>query len=135
VARPGRRFIPLANWGYGRRRSAVRSSFTSNPGALIATHYGDRLVILTGHDHEQHIDRYGEILVIDAGAVGAGGLLGGGAEPVGVAQLHIADGRTWPRAVDLMQVEPLSGAATAERFIPASDDVCDRERANCHDEG
>jgi predicted phosphodiesterase len=103
--------------------------------ALHSRGYGNRLLILTGHDHEQHIDRYGEILVVDAGTVGAGGVFGAGAESVGVAQLHIPDGLTWPRAVDLMEVDPLSGAATAERFIPASDDMCEREAANCHDEG
>ena len=103
--------------------------------ALHSRDYSDRLLILTGHDHEQHIDRYGEVLVVDAGTVGAGGVFGAGEESVGVAQLHIPDGRTWPRAVDLMQVEPLSGAATAERFIPASDDMCEREAAHCHDGG
>jgi predicted phosphodiesterase len=103
--------------------------------ALHSSDYSERLLILTGHDHEQHIDRYGEVLVVDAGTVGAGGVFGAGEESVGVAQLHIPDGRTWPRAVDLMQVEPLSGAAAAQRFIPASDDMCEREAANCHDEG
>ena len=34
------------------------------------------LLILTGHDHKQHIDRYGNVLVIDAGTVGAGGSSG-----------------------------------------------------------
>jgi predicted phosphodiesterase len=102
--------------------------------ALDAAAYDDRLLILTGHDHEQHVDRYGDILVVDAGTVGAGGVFGAGEESVGVAQLHIDEPGAWPRAVDLMQVEPLSGAATAERFIPQSEDLCERERASCHDD-
>jgi predicted phosphodiesterase len=61
---------------------------------LHAGGHEQSLLVLTGHDHEQHIDRYGEILVIDAGTVGAGGAFGVGAESVGVAQLHIPEGET-----------------------------------------
>jgi predicted phosphodiesterase len=93
------------------------------------------LLILTGHDHQQHIDRYGEILVVDAGTVGAGGAFGVGAESVGVAHLHFPERQPRPRAIDLVQVEPLSGAASAERIVPASRESCERERVHCHDEG
>ena len=92
------------------------------------------LLILTGHDHKQHVDRYGKTLVIDAGTVGAGGVFGVGSESVGVAQLHIASGRTRPRAVDLVKVEPLSGAASAERIVPYSPQACERELVRCHEE-
>jgi predicted phosphodiesterase len=92
------------------------------------------LLILTGHDHEQHVDRYGEILVVDAGTVGAGGAFGVGAESVGVAHLHFPEEQTRPRAIDLVQVEPLSGAASAERIVPSTPEACDRDRVNCHDE-
>ena len=104
-------------------------------GALNADGDDRPLLILTGHDHQQHIDRYGEILVVDAGTVGAGGAFGVGAESVGVAHLHFPEGQTSPRAIDLVQVEPLSGAASAERIVPASPESCERERVHCHDEG
>lgn len=96
---------------------------------------GGRLLILTGHDHEQHIDRYGRVLVVDAGTVGAGGILGAGKQSVGVAQLHIPNGSSWPRAVDLVQVEPLSGAARADRILPRSSTACERDTVRCHGEG
>jgi hypothetical protein len=104
-------------------------------GALNASGENRPLLILTGHDHQQHIDRYGEILVVDSGTVGAGGAFGLGAESVGVAHLHFPEGQTRPRAVDLVQVEPLSGAASAERIVPASRESCERERVHCYDEG
>jgi len=95
---------------------------------------GDRrpLLILTGHDHEQHLDRYGEVWVADAGTVGAGGVFGVGSESVGVAQLHITSDHHLPRAVDLVTVEPISGAAGAERVILHSARACDRELVHCH---
>ena len=90
------------------------------------------LLILTGHDHEQHIDRYGDVLVVDAGTAGAGGAFGAGSESVGVAELHTPPGEVLPRAVDLIQVEPVSGAASAERVIVSSPEACERERVRCH---
>jgi predicted phosphodiesterase len=96
--------------------------------------YQRSLLILTGHDHKQHVDRYGEILVVDAGTVGAGGVYGVGQEAVGVAQLHIPGGRVPPRDIDLMKVEPLSGAASAERVVPDSPQACERDLVRCHDE-
>jgi Calcineurin-like phosphoesterase superfamily domain len=95
----------------------------------------DGLLILTGHDHEQHIDLYGDVTVVDAGTAGAGGAFGIATTPVGVAPLHFAaDGaRLW--AVDLVQVEPISGAAKAERVIPGSPDACDVDRVRCHGDG
>ncbi len=104
--------------------------------ALYDEGYDHALLILTGHDHEQHIDRYGRILVVNAGTVGAGGAFGVGAESVGVAHLHFPERRTQarPRAVDLVQVEPLSGAASAERVIPSAPEACERDRVHCHDE-
>jgi predicted phosphodiesterase len=96
--------------------------------------YGNPLLILTGHDHKQHVDRYGQVLVVDAGTVGAGGVYGVGQEEVGVAQLHLAPGQALPRAIDLMKVEPLSGAASAERVVPVSPQACERELMRCHDE-
>jgi len=103
--------------------------------ALRGGGYGHKLLILTGHDHRQHIDRYGSVLVVDAGTAGAGGAFGVGTEPVGVAQLQLRDGAGGqPRAVDLVQVEPLSGAAQADRVVLGSARVCEHEDVNCHDD-
>lgn len=55
-----------------------------------------------------------------------------GTESVGLAQLHIARGATLPRAVDLIGVEPVSGAASAERVVVGSRLACDREDVRCH---
>ena len=75
------------------------------------------LVILTGHDHKQHVDRHGRVVVVDAGSAGAGGLLGVGDERVAVGELHFDPDEPVLRAVDLIEVDPFSGAAQAERVI------------------
>jgi predicted phosphodiesterase len=90
------------------------------------------LLILTGHDHEQHIDRYATALVVDAGTVGAGGIFGIGQEQVGMAELHFPAGEATPRAVDLIQVQPFTGAASAERVVPSSQAFCERQHVDCH---
>jgi predicted phosphodiesterase len=95
--------------------------------------YERPLLILTGHDHKQHIDRYGEIVVVDGGTVGAGGVFGVASQSVGVAQLHVPKDSVVPRAVDLVTVEPISGAATADRLIVHSPSACEDERMRCHD--
>ena len=43
------------------------------------------LTILTGHDHRQHVDRYGPHVVVDGGTAGAGGIAGVGQDSVGLA--------------------------------------------------
>ena len=92
------------------------------------------IVILTGHDHEQHIDRYrGGVVAVDGGTVGAGGLLAAGQEYVGLAEVHFRAAGSALRSVDLISFDPLSGAAEAERTIVADDSACDREAVNCHD--
>lgn len=101
--------------------------------ALQERGYRRPLLILTGHDHKQHIDRYREIFVVDGGTVGAGGVFGVGSQSVGVAQLHLAGNSSTPRAVDLVTVEPVSGAATADRLIVHSASACEDERMRCHD--
>jgi predicted phosphodiesterase len=72
------------------------------------------LLILTGHDHEQHVERHGPHVLVDGGTVGAGGPFGIGQQEAGFAQLHFAaDGSL--RAVDLVEIEPVSGAGSARR--------------------
>jgi predicted phosphodiesterase/uncharacterized membrane protein len=90
------------------------------------------LLILTGHDHKQHIEVYGEVTVVDAGTAGAGGLFGIGTAAVGVALLHFGGDGARLRAVDLVQVEPISGAAEAKRVIPGSLAACETDRVHCH---
>ena len=99
----------------------------------VARHTGQPpLLILTGHDHKQHIDQYGNVLVVDAGTVGAGGVFGIGHEQVGMAELHLPAGAVAPRAIDMIQVQPFTGAASAERVVPSSEGFCDREHVYCH---
>ena len=97
---------------------------------------GDRrpLLILTGHDHKQHVDLYGQgIVVADAGTAGAGGVLGAGKQSIGVATMQFPGGRAPVRAIDLINVNPVSGAAQADRVVPGSAAACDVERVVCHD--
>jgi predicted phosphodiesterase len=95
---------------------------------------GDRqpLLVLTGHDHRQHVDIYRQVLVVDAGTGGAGGVFGVGTQSVGIATLQLPDGRPPPRAVDLINVDPVSGNAQAERVVPSSDAACKIDRVVCH---
>jgi predicted phosphodiesterase len=92
------------------------------------------LVVLTGHDHKQHLDRYaGGVVAVDAGTVGAGGLLAAGQEYVGLAEVHFRNASRRLRSVDLISFDPLSGGAEAERAVVADDAACERDTVNCHD--
>jgi predicted phosphodiesterase len=92
------------------------------------------LTILTGHDHRQHVTSYGSITVVDAGTAGASGLYGVGHDAVGLGDLHFATDVGTLQAADLIAVEPVSGAAQAQRVVttgtcPAGaerDDACRR---------
>lgn len=84
---------------------------------LAADGYDAPLTIVCGHDHRQHVDRHGAITVVDGGTAGAGGVLAAGSESIGVAELHFARRSPRLRAVDLVQVEPFSGAAQARREV------------------
>jgi calcineurin-like phosphoesterase family protein len=75
-----------------------------------------RLSILTGHDHRQHVTTYGPIAVVDAGTVGASGIYGVGRDRVGLGDLHFARAGDL-EAADLIAVEPVSGAAQAQRVV------------------
>ena len=48
---------------------------------LLATQGGPPVLILTGHDHDQHVDTEGAHVLVDGGSVGAGGAFGVGEEP------------------------------------------------------
>jgi Calcineurin-like phosphoesterase superfamily domain len=86
------------------------------------------LTILTGHDHRQHVTTYGPVAVVDAGTVGASGIYGVGRDQVGLGDLHFAPEGDL-EAADLIAVEPVSGAAQAQRVVTvpctARGGVCD----------
>jgi predicted phosphodiesterase len=75
-----------------------------------------RLLILTGHDHEQHLHEEEGALLVDGGTVGAGGPFEIGVQAAGFAEIHFADDGS-ARAVDLIEVEPVSGNASATRVV------------------
>jgi predicted phosphodiesterase len=77
---------------------------------------GQPLLILTGHDHKQHLEQRGAALLVDGGTVGAGGPLAIGEQSVGFIELRFTSDRL--QAVDLIEVDPLSGEARAERRVP-----------------
>jgi hypothetical protein len=74
------------------------------------------LTILTGHDHRQHVTSYGPITVVDGGTVGASGIYGVGRDSVGLADLHFRATHGL-EAADVIAVEPVSGAAQAQRVV------------------
>jgi predicted phosphodiesterase len=96
---------------------------------------GAPLLILTGHDHKQHVDVYGNVLVADAGTVGAGGIFGAGRAPIGIAQIHFDLGTPQLRAIDLVEFEPVSGMAHADRVVVGSPAACDVTGVTCHKPG
>lgn len=77
---------------------------------------GDPVLVLTGHDHRQHVEAEGMHVLVDGGSVGAGGAFGVGEEFSGFALVHL-DADEQVRAVDLVEVEPASGAASAHRVV------------------
>jgi hypothetical protein len=100
--------------------------------ALLSRGEQPPLLILTGHDHRQHVDLYGDdITVVDAGTGGAGGVFGVGTQSVGVATLQLPNGRPPPRAVDLIELDPVNGNAQADRVVPSSKAACEVERVTC----
>jgi arginine repressor len=84
----------------------------------LAARGDDRmLTIVTGHDHIQHVDRHGAVVVVDAGTVGAAGIYGVGQSFVGLADLHFSNRDDALDAADMIEVEPVSGAARARRVV------------------
>jgi predicted phosphodiesterase len=77
---------------------------------------GPPVLILTGHDHEQYLEQSDSGVLVDGGTVGAGGPFKIGVEAAGFAVIHLAEDEA-PDAVDLIEVEPLSGSARASRTV------------------
>jgi predicted phosphodiesterase len=97
--------------------------------------YPHRLVILTGHDHRQHIDLYGHVVVVDGGTVGAGGVFGAGKSPVGFAHLNLAPAGRLISA-DLVRAQPFTGSAQADRVVLATKNPCrSAQPLVCHKPG
>jgi predicted phosphodiesterase len=84
--------------------------------AALAAEGGDPVLVLTGHDHRQHVESEGGSVLVDGGTVGAGGAFGLGEQKSGFALVHL-DGDKRARAVDLVEVEPATGAASAHRVV------------------
>jgi predicted phosphodiesterase len=80
----------------------------------LAEEERSRLIILTGHDHEQHLHQGDGGILVDGGTVGAGGPFAIGVQTVGFAEVHFSEAGE-ALAVDLIEVEPLSGNARASR--------------------
>ncbi len=98
---------------------------------LHADGYSDPLIVLTGHDHKQHVDKYGSIVVADGGTVGAGGLFGISKTAVGFAYLNVSSPGVLD-SVDLVQAEPFTGAAQADRVVLSAEQPCKEQRLICH---
>ena len=84
------------------------------------------LTILTGHDHEQHLDQHEAATLVDGGTVGAGGPFAIGEQNVGFAEIHFTDDGV-ARTVDLIEVEPLTGNAQAKRVALDATSESERE--------
>ena len=83
---------------------------------LLARKLHDQhLLILTGHDHTQHVERYDHVLVVDAGSVGAGGILGAGRQYVGLAKLYFTGSDL--QAIDMVRLEPIRGSGESQRIV------------------
>jgi hypothetical protein len=63
------------------------------------------------------VDRHGAVVVVDAGTVGAAGIYGVGQSFVGLADLHFSSRDGALDAADMIEVEPVSGAARARRVV------------------
>ena len=74
--------------------SSTRTAWPQNLAAVLDEEgYSRPLTIVTGHNHYQRIDRLGSITIVNAGTLGAGGLLRLGQESVGLGQMYLAGPR------------------------------------------
>ncbi len=93
---------------------------------------GEPLAILVGHTHVQRLDRYGPITTVNSGTAGAGGIFGAGSQSVGIALLDFNRQTGDLTATDLVQMNPATTAARAQRVITNTPD-CDDQLVFCHD--
>jgi hypothetical protein len=84
--------------------------------AWRARYPGQRLLVAVGHTHEQDVEAGGSVVEVNGGTLGAGGTgnLGEG-QDVGLAAVTLRRRPFEPLAVDLVQIDPDDGSATASR--------------------
>jgi predicted phosphodiesterase len=75
------------------------------------------LVFMVGHTHHARLDRIGSVTVINGGTVGGGGAANvEDGSPIGIAAMtYRVRPEFAPLAVDLVQIDPGTGSATADR--------------------
>jgi hypothetical protein len=75
------------------------------------------LVFFVGHTHHARLDRIGSVTVINGGTLGGGGAANvEDGSPIGIAAMtYRRDPDFSPLAVDLVQIDPGTGSATANR--------------------
>ena len=75
------------------------------------------LVFFVGHTHHARLDRIGSVTVINGGTVGGGGAANvEDGSPIGIAAMTYRIRPEFsPLAVDLVQIDPGTGSATADR--------------------
>jgi predicted phosphodiesterase len=86
------------------------------------------LIILTGHDHKQHVDQTGLVVEVDGGSLGAGGVFDIGKAAAGFAQVHLT-AQGWPQTVDMIAADPITGESSARRVTLAEDVHADASTA------
>jgi predicted phosphodiesterase len=101
---------------------------------LAANDDGPPVVILTGHDHWAHYRQEGEHLLLDGGTLGAGGPFAIGETPAAFALLHF-DQDHRARALDLIEVEPLSGQGKVQRVVLSNNKEPAEDETTPADEG
>nr|MBA3328736.1 metallophosphatase family protein [Solirubrobacterales bacterium] len=77
------------------------------------------LILVTGHTHVPGLQRSKNLTVINGGSVGGGGTgkLAEGGSDIGIATLtYRMEPGLLPLAADLVEIDPGSGSATAQRF-------------------
>jgi predicted phosphodiesterase len=84
-------------------------------------HPDDPLLIAVGHTHHQSIDADGSVVAVNGGTLGAGGTgnLDEG-QDVGLAVATVRRHPFSPVAIDLVQIDPGDGSATASRTLVGS---------------
>jgi hypothetical protein len=75
------------------------------------------LVFFVGHTHKARLDRIGNVTVINGGTVGGGGAANvEDNSPIGIAAMtYRMEPEFSPMAVDLVEIDPGTGSATATR--------------------
>ena len=91
LAESAARMVRLASEKAGRGDGPPERPGAGAGQQLVTIGFKGRLTIVTGHDHLQHVDRYGQIVVVDGGTLGAGGIFGAGRDSIGIARLSFTE--------------------------------------------